>query len=74
ARRPAVRRPRRSKKSAPNPLEAWTENLSKSAQSVREALKSGDLGERARQQAEQFVKTVQDGLQSWQRLWQPPAK
>ncbi|MGH7947632.1 MAG: hypothetical protein ACREQF_00185 [Candidatus Binataceae bacterium] len=73
ARKPAARRPRRAKKAPTNPLDAWTENLSKTAQSVREALESGELGTRARKQAEQFANTLQDGLKAWQRLWQPPS-
>jgi hypothetical protein len=64
------RRARRSKKAPVNPLEAWTENWTKASRSAIESLQSGELGDRARKQAERFADTLQEGLKAWQRMWQ----
>jgi hypothetical protein len=60
-----------SEKKHANPMEAWAENWRKATEAFNA---SGDWTEAARKQAESVQKTLQDGLRSWQRMWEPEKK
>src|SRR5262249_6491581 len=50
---------------APNPMEAWAENLRKAT----EAFAGGNWSEEVRKQADNVQKTLADGMRAWQRIW-----
>ena len=53
-----------------SPMDAWAENWRKAT----EAFTSGNWSDEARKQAENVQKILSDGIQSWQRLWEPEKK
>lgn len=55
---------------APNPMEAWAENLRKAT----EAFAGGNWSEEVRKQAENVQKTLAEGMRAWQRIWAPEKK
>jgi hypothetical protein len=61
-----------SAREATNPMDAWAENWRRATEAFTAS--AGDLGERARKQAETVQKTLQEGLRAWERLWKPEKK
>jgi protein involved in temperature-dependent protein secretion len=59
-------------KAPSNPMEAWAENLRTATDALLGG--AGDFGEEARKQTESVRKSVADGIQAWQRLWEPEKK
>ena len=60
---------------ATNPFEIWAENWRKALEAMTAAstAKAADpWAEQAKQQAELMQKTLQEGLNAWQRMWSPP--
>jgi hypothetical protein len=69
-RRMATGKPSASSNST-NPMEAWAENWRKATETFAG---SNAWSDEARKQAEAVQKMLQDGLRTWQRLWEPPKK